>query len=291
MKKSVLVLGATGMAGHMIYYYLKSLNECTVHTACFRNKISEGSILLDVYDTKHLGNILKETKPDYVINCVGVLIKGSLNSPKNAIYINSYFPHLLLQLIGEESPDTKLVHISTDCVFSGNKGHYADMDAKDALDTYGMTKNLGEIVDDHNLTIRTSIIGPELKENGEGLFHWVFSQQGAGQIRGYDKSFWGGITTLELAKAIRQCLENNVTGLFQLTNGEKISKYDLIKIIIDRFGLKINLQRNSDVVNDKSIKPSHRDGFFYAVPPYDAMVEELHQFMREHKGIYQMYVG
>jgi dTDP-4-dehydrorhamnose reductase len=291
MKKSVLILGATGMAGHMIYYYLKSLNTYEIYTACFRNKISEDSIILDIYDTNKLKNILKEYKPDYVINCVGILIKGSLESSINAIYINAYFPHLLSQILIEETSESKLIHISTDCVFSGNKGYYSDDDIKDALDTYGMTKNLGEIIDDRNLTLRTSIIGPELKENGEGLFQWIFRQRHPGHIMGYDKSLWGGVTTLELAKAIQQCILNDVSGLFQLTNGEKISKHDLIRIIIDQFNLKIDLQKNSGIISDKSIKPSHRAGFFYAVPTYSLMLEELYQFMSKHKDMYQMYLG
>jgi dTDP-4-dehydrorhamnose reductase len=291
MKKSVIILGATGMAGHMIYYYLKSLNEYEIYTVCFKNKISEDSIILDIYDTDKLKGILKDYKPDYIINCIGVLIKGSLESSRNAIYINAYFPHLLLQLIVEETFKSKLIHISTDCVFSGGKGYYSDNDMKDALDTYGMTKNLGEVIDDRNLTLRTSIIGPELKENGEGLFQWIFRQRLTGKILGYDKSLWGGVTTLELAKAIQQCILNDINGLFQLTNGEKISKYDLIKIIIDRFDLKINLQKNSSVISDKSIKSSHRDGFSYIVPAYSLMIEELYQFMSKHKDIYQMYLG
>ena len=114
-------------------------------------------------------------KPDYVINCVGVLIKGSKESIENAIYINAYFPHMLERIL--HNTTGKLIHISTDCVFSGEKGQYADNDPKDALDTYGMTKNLGEVVNTKDITLRTSIIGPELKNNGEGLFHWIYSQK------------------------------------------------------------------------------------------------------------------
>jgi dTDP-4-dehydrorhamnose reductase len=291
MKKRILILGATGMAGHMVYYYFKSLNSYEIYTVCFRNKISDDSIIVDIYDTDKLKKILKNCMPDYIINCIGVLIKGSLKSLGNAIYINAYFPHLLLRLIAEETEKSKLIHISTDCVFSGNKGYYSDDDIKDSFDIYGMTKNLGEVIDDQNLTLRTSIIGPEIKENGEGLFQWIFGQRRTGQVMGYNKSLWGGVTTLELAKAIQQCIQTDISGLFQLTNGKKISKYDLIKIIIDQYNLKIDLKKNDSVISDKSIKPSHRDGFSYIVPTYKLMIEELYRFMFEHKDIYQLYLG
>jgi dTDP-4-dehydrorhamnose reductase len=165
--KKILILGASGMAGHMIYYYFLSLQKYEIYTTCFRDKISEDSILLNVYDTDSIKTILQEIKPDYVVNCVGILIRGSKESPENAIYVNAYYPHLLARLVHELTSAGKLFHISTDCVFSGNKGNYQDTDTKDALDLYGMTKNLGEIIDERDLTIRTSIIGPELKEKGD----------------------------------------------------------------------------------------------------------------------------
>jgi dTDP-4-dehydrorhamnose reductase len=286
----ILILGATGMAGHMIYYYFASLQKYEIYTVCFRNKIADTSIILDVYDSDAIKNILQEINPDYVINCIGILIKDSQNSPENAIYINAYFPHLLARLVTESNPDAKLIHISTDCVFSGTKGYYTDTDIKDALDTYGMTKNLGEIIDNQNLTIRTSIIGPELKTDGEGLLHWIFMQQTTGQINGYEKSLWGGVTTLELTKAIERCIEHRITGLYQLTNNMKISKYELIQIIVKQFNLNITIQKTNGLLVDKSIQSSRRKGFDYIVPSYNTMIEELCLFMNEHKNIYQQYV-
>jgi len=288
--KKILILGATGMAGHMIYYYLLSLNKYEIYTVCFRNKITEDSIVLDVYNTDGIKIVLRQFDPDYVINCVGVLVNGAKRSPENAIYINAYFSHLLVRLINEQNPSSRIIHISTDCVFSGSKGSYVDNDIKDALDIYGMTKNLGEIVDDKNLTLRTSIIGPELKENGEGLMHWIFSQRDKNEINGYEKSIWGGITTLELAKAIYQCIEHNVTGLYQLSNGEKISKYALIQLIVSQFKLNIPVRKVDGIVTDKSIIPSIRDDFCFAVPSYANMIEELCHWMFMRQDLYLNYI-
>jgi dTDP-4-dehydrorhamnose reductase len=288
--QKVLILGASGMAGHIIYYYFLALSKFRLYTVCFRNKVVEDSIILNIYNIEELKTILKKINPDYVINCVGILINGSKDSPMNAIYINAYFPHLLSRIINENNPSAKLIHISTDCVFSGSKGYYRDFDTKDALDIYGMTKNLGEIDDNHNLTIRTSIIGPELKENGEGLFHWVFQQQQKEYINGYDKSIWGGVTTLELAKAIEKLIEHNITGLYQLTNGERISKYGLLMLIVKQFQLKITVHRIDGKINDKSILPSLRANFQCFVPSYQAMIKELYEFMYINQKLYKQYL-
>jgi dTDP-4-dehydrorhamnose reductase len=285
--RKILILGASGMAGHIIYYYFLMLNRFQLYTVCFNNKIAEDSIILDVYNTEELKTILKKINHDYVINCVGVLVKGSKLFPENAIYINAYFPRLLSRIIKENNPLSRLIHISTDCVFSGSKGCYNDFDTKDALDIYGMTKNLGEIDDDNNLTIRTSIIGPEVKENGEGLFHWIFMQRQNEYITGYDKSIWAGVTTLELAKAIEKLIEYNITGLYQLTNGEKISKYGLLMLIIRQFKLKITVYRVDGKINDKSLLPSFREGFYYFVPSYQDMIKELYDFMCINRNIYK----
>jgi dTDP-4-dehydrorhamnose reductase len=153
-----------------------------------------------------------------------------------------------------------------------------------------MTKNLGEIIDNKNLTIRTSIIGPELKEKGEGLMHWVFSQRDKNGINGYEKSIWGGITTLELAKAIYQCIEHHVTGLCQISNGERISKYTLIQLIISQFKLNIPVQKIDGIITDKSILPSVRDDFYFAVSSYAVMLEELYQWMYNKRSFYAFYL-
>jgi len=289
--KKILILGATGMAGHIIYYYLRSLNKYEISAACFRNKIAEDSIILDVYNTDDIKLVLRRFDPDYIINCVGVLVNGAKSFPENAIYINAYFPHLLARLINEQNQSSRLIHISTDCVFSGSKGSYVDNDIKDALDIYGMTKNLGEIIDNKNLTIRTSIIGPELKENGEGLMHWIFSQRNKNGINGYEKSIWGGITTLELAKIIHQCIENHVIGLYQASNGEKISKYALVQLIINQFNLNIPVQKVDGIITDKSILPSVRNDFYFNVSSYTIMIEELYQWMYNQRNLYKFYLG
>lgn len=288
-KKKLLILGATGMAGHVVYTYLNETSKYDIATVCHSGKMGTKSYQLDVYDTQLLESIIVKEKPDYVINCIGILIKGSRNNPANAIYINAYFPHLLSQIVSTNLPSSRVYHISTDCVFSGKKGNYSDTDVKDALDTYGMSKNLGELINDRDLTLRTSIIGPELKEKGEGLMHWVFSQRTVGSLNGYEKSIWGGVTTLELAKVIDACIDSDITGLYQISNNIGIKKYDLVSLIVDEFKLPIKVNAVDGVICDKTILNSQREDFFFKISSYEKMISDMHIFMDLHKDMYKQY--
>lgn len=288
-KKNILVLGATGMAGHVIYTYLNETGKYNMSAVCHSGRISSTSYELDIYDTDRLIKIIEVEKPDYIINCVGILIKGSKNNPANAIYVNAYFPHKLSQILSKIVPQGKVCHISTDCVFSGKKGAYYDTDEKDALDIYGMSKNLGELINGHDLTLRTSIIGPELKVNGEGLMHWIFSQREVGYLSGYKKSIWSGITTLELAKVVDACITANVTGLYQISNNIKITKYELISLIVKEFNLRIKVNEIDGLICDKSIINTVSRDFVYPISSYETMIKEIHAFMDTHKELYGQY--
>jgi dTDP-4-dehydrorhamnose reductase len=281
-RKKILLLGATGMAGHVVYHYLHSTGKYNLTNVTFQNKLTDDSIVLDVTDGGAIENLIKEQSPEIIINCIGVLIKGSLNYPDNAIYLNAYFPHLLKKL--SDKTDSRLIHISTDCVFSGKMGNYAETDFKDADDIYGRSKALGEIINEKDITIRTSIIGPELKKEGEGLFHWFMNQ--TGEINGYTEAFWSGITTLELAKAIDYIIEQKTTGLVHLTNGEKISKFNLLSLIKEEYkrddiGIRVLVGKQVDKTLQRSEKLE------FAVPSYTEMLKELNVWMKINKTLYK----
>lgn len=285
-KNKVLIFGATGMAGHIAYYYLQDTGRYEVVNAVYRTKLTEDSIVVDVTDKDAVTSLVRETRPDLIINCIGVLIKGSKDHPDNAVFINAYFPHLLKKLADEVG--AKLIHISTDCVFSGKKGNYNESDFRDADDIYGRSKALGEIINDKDLTIRTSIIGPELKTNGEGLFHWFMHQ--TGKVNGFKTAIWGGVTTLELAKAIDAAIVQQKTGLIQLSNGKGITKYDLLNLfknIWHRNDIEILPFDGNGV--DKSIAKSEK--FIYEVPGYEEMLLEQYEWMRNHSNLYSQYQG
>lgn len=283
--KKILLFGATGMAGHIAYYHLQATGEYDITNVVYRTPLTEDSIIVDVTDCNAVANVVREVRPDIILNCIGVLIKGAMEHPDNAILINAYFPHLLKKMADEVG--AKLIHVSTDCVFSGKKGNYTENDLRDADDVYGRSKALGEIINDKDLTIRTSIIGPELKRNGEGLFHWFMNQHG--EVNGFKTAIWGGVTTLELAKAIHIAIENSVCGLVQLSNGKGISKYDLLKLfkeIWKKEDIEI-YPYDANGVN-KSIAKSER--FEYIVPEYRQMLEEQAEWMSKHKELYSQYL-
>lgn len=275
VKKKILILGAAGMAGHMIYQFMKSNNKYEITNTCHKRKFDEESIILDLYNTQEIIALIDKLKPLYIINCTGVLIKDSVNNPANAIYINSYIPHFIARLI--EGYNCKLIQLSTDCVFSGRKGNYSPDSVKDASDIYGMSKSLGEILDNRNVTIRTSIIGPELKNPGEGLLDWFMRQNSI--VYGYSNVYWSGITTLELAKFIEKVIENDYTGLLQVTNGNKISKYDLLKLFSEIFCKKnLEIKAEGSKISDKSLVPS-TNFIPHLIPDYASMLTELREYI------------
>lgn len=282
--KKILLFGATGMAGHVAYYFLRDTGKYDIVNVVYRTPLTEDSVIVDVTDREAVAKIVRMVKPEIILNCIGVLIRGSKEHPDNAILINAYFPHLLKKLSDEVG--AKLIHISTDCVFSGKKGNYTENDFRDADDVYGRSKALGEIRNSKDLTIRTSIIGPELKKNGEGLFHWFMNQHG--QVKGVKTAIWGGVTTLELAKAIDKAIGQQNTGLIQLSNGVGISKYDLL-ILFKELWHKQDVEILSYDTNgvDKSIAKSR--SFEYVVPDYRLMLQEQVAWMNAHRDLYMQY--
>lgn len=279
--KKILILGSTGMLGHQVYFHLSEKSDFQVFDLSFRNKLRDETIICDITDFESLSEIIKNVRPDVIVNCIGILIKGSSENPKNSILINAYFPHWLVSIADEIG--SKVIHISTDCVFSGKKGGYIESDFRDADDVYGRGKALGEIYSDHHLTLRTSIIGPELKENGEGLFHWFMDQHG--QVNGYTEAYWGGVTTLELSKVIEISIENSLTGLYHVTNGIPISKFELLNLLNSIFCKEITINQSEGKKVNKSLK-SEKVIPCEKVPSYKKMLEEMKGFMKKEKHLY-----
>lgn len=274
MIKRVFVFGATGMAGHMVTRYLDSLGKYLLFNSSI-DKLNDQTIILNVENKKLVKKLLYQAKPDIVINCIGLLIQASKKHPALAIYLNSFFPHYLAEL--GQKLDFKTIHMSTDCVFSGKKGEYSENDFRDGEDHYARTKALGELINDRDLTFRTSIIGPELNENGVGLFNWFMRQKGT--INGYTNVFWTGVTTLELAKAMDKAIEQDLTLLYHLVPENKISKYDLLQIIKEVFNKPIEILKDGQQKHDKSLINTRQD-FNYNVPNYRDMLIELRDWMK-----------
>lgn len=284
--KKVIILGALGMAGHIMAEYLESTKKYDIYGIARSNDSKYITKILDVKDFSLLEEYIKEIKPDFIINCIGILVSKSNNELTTAIQINSYLPHFLSEL--GNKLNFKLIHISTDCVFSGKDGQYKEDSFRDGNDNYARTKALGEVINEKDLTIRTSIIGPELKTNGTGLLDWFLKQNT--DISGYSKAYWSGVTTLELAKQMENFLEQDIKGLYQLCPLEKISKYDLLKEFAKVWGKNINISDNPNYKVDKSLVCT-RDDFDYNVsrPTYEKMLLETKEWMDSHPSYYSHY--
>lgn len=272
----LLILGGKGMAGHVITdYFMQKEHYEVLYTS--RDPNDEAGIYLDVTNVKRVEEVIELTKPDIIINCIGLLNEQANNNPLLAFQVNSLLPHQLAKLA--ERHNGKLIQISTDCVFSGLEGDYTEDQIPDGTSVYAQSKQLGEIVNDKHLTIRTSIIGPELKEEGIGLFLWFMNQ--SGKIKGYEKVLWNGVTTLELAKAIEEMIHHGVTGLYHLGSSKKVSKYELLILIQDVFQKNnVKIVRDQDIVLDRTIKSTRTD-FEYIVPSYEEMLISLREWMQK----------
>lgn len=283
--EKVLVLGNKGMLGHVLYKIFQENNNNKKYDVIGINRSVDNedsnSYSLDVLKFDKLEQFIKSKQPKYIVNCIGSLVKASIDRPSLAIQTNSLLPHFLNEI--SEKYNFKLIHISTDCVFDGSKGMYKESDEKTETNYYGLTKNLGEINNDRNLTIRTSIIGPEIKLKTTGLFDWVISQK-CNTIHGYSRAIWSGLTTIELAKFIIWSLDKEITGIVHATNSEGISKYNLVKLIDKTFDLNINLLKNEDYIINKTLLNTKINN--YNFPSYIKMIEEMKDWI-DNKNIYK----
>ena len=281
--KKILILGATGLIGHQVYFRLNANKNFVVSNYARQRKISDDTILLDVRNEYFLEKAIADINPDIIVNCMGVLIAESNSDPENAIFLNAYIPQRLKNIAN--SIDAKLVHISTDCVFSGKKGPYTEDDIRDADDTYGRTKALGEVTQSPHATLRTSVVGPEIKE-GEELFHWFMSQEA--RIKGFTKSYWSGVTTLELAKAVEWVIEKDIQGLYHITNGIPINKYELLLLFKKYTNKEIEIESVEGRVTNKSFLDTRKE-IDYAVPGYEEMIREMILDIKYHRTLYKQY--
>ena len=282
--KRILILGASGMAGHIITLYLEETGKYKIFNLCHKDALNTKSILCDVTDLKKLKQILDKIRPDIIINCIGILNDKSDDDIIKTIYINTFLPKWLEHYY--QATNCKIIQLSTDCVFKGTKGNYRENDVKDEDNIYGLSKNLGEIDNSKDFTIRTSIIGPELK-TGKGLFDWFMRQ--TKEVNGYTNVYWSGITTLELAHIVDEAISQDITGLYNITQKGKISKYKLLQLVKDVFNKDdILIHQDSSKKSDKSLVTNRTD-FNYKISDYRTMLLKLKDWMREHIKFYQSY--
>lgn len=258
-RRNVLVVGASGMLGSAIYQALSMDPNYTCfgtlrsfrHLKYFTDKERE-FLISDVFaeDTAGLIRAFSVSRPHVVVNCVGVIKQvPTVNNPFEVISINSLLPHSLAQLC--DLVGARMIQFSTDCVFSGKKGMYRESDTADATDLYGRSKLLGEVDYGRAVTIRTSIIGHGLETN-RSLVDWFLSQ--TDQVNGYRRAIFSGMPTVEIARIVKDFIipQDQLIGLFHVS-ADRISKYDLLKLISDVYRRRIPIIPSEDVQIDRSL--------------------------------------
>lgn len=279
-----LVLGCNGMVGHMISLYLTE-QEHDVFGFDRRESRYIKNAVGDARNIDLVKNLIFDGRYDTVINCIGILNRFAEENKALAVFLNSYFPHFLAEVTS--GTGTQVIHMSTDCVFSGKKGGYTEDDLRDGEAFYDRTKALGELEDDKNITLRNSIVGPDINPNGIGLMNWFLTQNGP--VNGYTGAMWTGQTTLQLAKTMEAAAKERASGLYNAVPDHAVSKYELLRLF-NRYlrNNSIQITPVEGICADKSLRRT-RFGFDYRIPDYEVMVAELANWMTRHKNMYPHY--
>ncbi len=278
----VLILGATGMLGHKLMQILSQRFSVTgtVRSSALTYKdhpILCGMSLVSDVQAENFDSIVgavAQVHPDVIVNCIGIIKQHpNAKDPLHSIAINALFPHRLGSLC--QASGTRLIHISTDCVFSGKKGNYSENDLPDSEDLYGRTKLLGEVANPGCLTIRTSIIGREI-QGRLGLIEWFLSQKGK-SVRGFDGAKYTGFTTQALAEIISDVIKNcpDLHGVWHISSNP-ISKYDLLGIVNRELGMGITIEKENAFFCDRSLNSTRfREATGYEPPSWEEMIHHM----------------
>jgi len=281
----VLVLGASGMLGHtMLRVMCENEDWQVLGTVRSEKVISQlpahlaGNIIsdVDIANEDSLEEIIRKHQPDIVINCIGVTKNlNDSDNPLVVIPINSVLPHRLEKICTDIN--SRVIHISTDCVFAGDKGNYKEDDIADARDLYGLSKCLGELHSQNAITLRTSIIGHEIQAQN-GLLEWFLSQEG--HCKGYVQAIFSGLPTVTLAEIIRDHVIPNkdLSGLYHVA-GPAIAKYDLLKIIAKEYNKNIDIVRDEALNINRSLNADKFQGTTgYIAPDWPSLVKSMHNY-------------
>lgn len=282
------ILGCNSTGGHTVSLYLKKQGHEVLGFDRLKSQLVE-SIAGDARDTANLEKIIRGGNFDTVINCISVLNQFAENDHELAAFMNAYLPHFLAKVT--EGTDIQVIHMSTDCVFSGKKGNYTEYDFKDGESFYNRSKALGELNDEKNLTLRTSIVGADMNPSGIGLLNW-FMKNTKGEnpaINGYTKAIWTGQTTFQLAKTIEAAAKARAHGLVNAVPDSSISKYELLGLFNKYLrGGRVTINPVDGIDADKSLKRTNWD-FDYIIPDYETMIHEMSKWILKHKQLYPHY--
>jgi dTDP-4-dehydrorhamnose reductase len=289
----ILILGGSGMLGHRLWLNLSQVHETWVTVRGPETQLPDIPEFPKRYIRPHVDSLifdelnraLASIQPNLVINCIGLIKQSPLaNDPLSSIKINALLPHQVSLIC--RAAGMRMIHVSTDCVFSGKKGKYVENDPSDAEDLYGRTKFLGEVAYPHTVTLRTSIIGRELKTR-LGLIEWFLSQKVT--IKGFRRALYTGFTTDELSRLILNYVipRSDLSGVYHVSSNP-ISKYDLLMLAKEAFGRNVTILPEDSFISDRSLDSTRfRQLTGYKPPAWQEMIDEL----RKHSSLYDRLEG
>jgi len=276
----ILILGGDGMIGHKMGQVLSAQNHEIVISIREKKDLtlksisSKAKVFFNDFLKDNILDFLDKVNPDVIINAIGITIRrGSTKNISDTIYLNSFFPHQLSNWA--VAFKKRLIHFSTDCVFSGSEGSYLEDTTPDALDYYGKTKGLGEVNSKSSLTIRSSMIGPELFNKTE-LFEWIINNKEK-EINGFSRVMYSGVTTVYMAKLVADLIDNhkNLSGIYNVAS-KPISKFELLRLINDNFDLGLIINDDKTVISNKTLNASKIEKEIGLQPPsWDELIFEL----------------
>ncbi|MGX5201602.1 dTDP-4-dehydrorhamnose reductase family protein [Aliikangiella sp. IMCC44632] len=287
----ILIVGATGMLGYSLFTNLSDYSEYNVYGTVrnitgkeqyFKNYSKKLVMGIDVSNLEAVDSWLASEKPDVVINCIGLIKQHDISKQHvDAISVNALLPHLLANLCAKNN--ARLIHFSTDCVFTGEKGNYTEADIPDAQDLYGKSKHLGEVDYAPHLTLRTSIIGHELNSS-VSLVDWFLSQTKS--VSGYSKAVFSGLPTCFVAKVLAENILKNLklTGLYHLSVNP-INKYDLLTLVAKIYNKSIEINKSDKLVIDRSLNSTRlKADASLSVPSWEQLIVDMkNDFERRYK--------
>ncbi len=266
----LLIIGGGGMAGSMMVDYFRRRTGFEVVWTTRDGR--GGSLPLEASDMEAARRVMESQRPDLVVNCVGKLNRDAEDHPLEAYMVNGLLPHWLAFTASEIG--ARLIHISSDCVFEGDRGGYSELDIPDGKSVYARSKALGELRGSGHLTIRTSIIGPDANPSGIGLLKWFLDQKGS--VTGYSRVYWNGVTTLELAKAVEYAASRpEIGGLVHLLAAAPASKLEMLEMFKQAYGrTDIEITASAEPFIDRTLTAVRAD-WDYKAPGIADMVAEM----------------
>ncbi len=281
------IIGATGMVGHILFYELRRKNIDVIGIG--RRKVEKEIVQFDLYfEWEQVKNFLQHQKFDVIINCSAILVNESVTNKLQAVYINSYLPHLLVELF--KNSNTKIIHLSTGGVFSGNDEYYFEDSTLSPQTYYGVTKAAGEFNNNKDLVIRCDFWGPDNKKNGSGLFNWFLNQ--TGNITAYTNVFFNGISNVEFVKILLNMI--NFSGIIHIGTTAKYSKGFFLESVNKIFSLKKDMSFQNSAVNKSIFLKSRK--LLSPVHDLDIMMNDVYQYLMANPQCYadiypQIYKG